>query len=153
MKISTAGASHGKKLIGILEGMPSNVPIDNRIIEENLARRRLVYGRSERQKGEKDFFNIISGITCGRTNGSPIGIEIPNSVRDVAIDRPTIPRPGHADLAGLVKYKLDDTRDVIERASARETAVSVALESIARQILIPLGIGVFSFSNRIGEVS
>lgn len=153
MKISTAGASHGEKLIGILEDMPSNVPIKNEIIEENLNRRRKVYGRSQRQEGEKDVFKIISGITDGLTNGSPIGIEIPNAVRDVSIDKPTIPRPGHADLAGVVKYKLNSTRDVIERASARGTAVSVALESIARQILIPLGIEIISFSKRVGKFS
>lgn len=151
IKITTAGDSHGEKMVGILEGMPSNLYIDYKVISRELNRRSSCYGRSARSSKESNNFKIISGIRDGKTTGNPICIEIPNDVKDVSVSYPTVPRPGHADLVGSIKYNQTDTRNAIERSSARETVVRVALGAIARQFLSKIGVSIISFTTLIGE--
>ena len=136
INFTTSGESHGELLLGILEGIPSNLEIDIQYIHQHLKRRQLGFGRSKRMKIEDDFPKICSGIRLGKTIGSPIGLIIKNNdwknwqkkmsvnVIDDAIKKITIPRPGHADLAGIQKYDFDDIRNVIERSSARESGDS-----------------------------
>ena len=147
IKFTTAGESHGEMLIGILEGIPANLEIDTEYIAQNLKRRQKGHGRSNRMKIEDDFPKICSGIRLGKTLGSPIGMIIKNndwknwkkkmSVEKIEekIKKITLPRPGHADLAGIQKYDFNDIRNVIERSSARETAMRVALGSVCRKLL------------------
>ena len=162
----TAGESHGKALVAILEGLPAGVPIAPGDLSGELARRRRGYGRSGRQRFEADTFEILSGVRHGRTLGSPISVTIANAeweakYRDLMgvdgdldpKDRLTRPRPGHADLAGVLKYGFDDVRDVLERASARETAARVALGYFCKAFLSELGIQVVSHVVRIGRVA
>ncbi len=156
LKWYTAGESHGKGLVGILEGMPSNVPISIEAINRELARRQQGYGRGGRMRIEKDQAEILSGIRFGKTLGSPISVFIENrdfknwervmpvEGTDEGLKRVSIPRPGHADLAGALKYRQADIRNILERASARETTARVALGAIARQFLQQLGIGIAS---------
>ncbi len=159
----TAGESHGPALVGILEGVPAGVSVTTGDVAEALARRRLGYGRGARQKFEQDALRILGGVRHGLTQGGPIAIEVGNSEwpkwetvmavdpveenalavdagtgdeREQARNKPlTRPRPGHADLVGMIKYHLDDARPVLERASARETAMRVALGSVAAAVL------------------
>ena len=143
----TAGESHGKALVGILEGMPAGVEISAEYINKQLWRRQQGYGRGGRMKIESDKVEILSGIRFGKTLGSPITLMIQNkdwknwtekmSVEGdgSGIDKITIPRPGHADYVGAIKYGFDDLRNVIDRASARETAMRVALCTIIRKLL------------------
>ncbi len=154
MKLTTAGESHGKALVGILEGVPSNLSVDIADIDRYLALRQGGYGRGGRQKIEKDKVEIISGVRNGKTLGSPICFLVKNN--DYAnwqsvmapegcdINQRTLTqvRPGHADLTGVIKYEQNDARNILERASARETAVRVAGGSIARQYLQSLGVNV-----------
>jgi chorismate synthase len=136
LRFLTAGESHGKSLLGILEGIPSGLKIDKKFIDQELARRQKGFGRGPRMKIEKDKVEIISGIKGGFSIGSPIGILIRN--RDFSIDflpRVVSPRPGHADLAGALKYSFKDIRNVLERASARETALRVAVGAICKLFL------------------
>jgi len=162
----TAGESHGKALVAILEGLPAGVPIAPKELAGELARRRHGHGRSGRQRMESDAFEIVSGVRHGRTLGSPIGVRIANvewetKYRDLMgvegeldpSDRLTRPRPGHADLAGALKYGFDDVRNVLERASARETAARVALGCFCKAFLAELGIHVVSHVVRIGRAS
>jgi chorismate synthase len=162
----TAGESHGKALVAILEGMPAGVPLSADEVSGELARRRLGFGRSGRQRLEADRFEILSGVRHGRTLGSPISLIIQNveweaKYRDLMAvggvadpdDRLTRPRPGHADLAGVQKYGFDDVRNVLERASARETAARVALGAACKAFLAQLGIQVISHVVRIGKIS
>ena len=162
----TAGESHGKALVAVLEGMPAGVPISPKELAAELARRRHGHGRGGRQRFETDRFEILSGVRHGRTLGSPIGLTIPNTEFDEkyqelmgvegSIDpgqRLTRPRPGHADLAGAQKYGFDDVRNVLERASARETAARVAIGCVAKAFLAELGIAVISHVVRIGKVA
>ena len=166
LRLLTAGESHGRGLVGILEGLPAGVPFAPKELEDELARRRHGYGRSGRQKLEGDRFVIFSGVRHGRTIGSPIGLTIDNAewetkYRDLmgvegAEDperRLTRPRPGHADLAGVQKYGFDDVRNVLERASARETVARVALGTFCKAFLAELGIQVLSHVVRIGRVA
>ena len=166
LRLLTAGESHGRGLVGILEGLPAGVPFSAKELEGELARRRHGYGRSGRQKLEADRFVIFSGIRHGRTLGSPIGLTIENAeweakYRDLmAIEgeleprqKLTRPRPGHADLAGVQKYGFDDVRNVLERASARETVTRVALGTFCKAFLAELGIHVVSHVVRIGKVA
>jgi chorismate synthase len=158
----TAGESHGKALVGIIEGMPAGVEIDSAYINHQLWRRQQGYGRGGRMKIESDAVEILSGIRFGRTMGSPVALMIQNrdwknwtevmSVEEKGsgIGRITIPRPGHADYAGSVKYGQDDLRNIIERSSARETAMRVALCTLARKLLEDLGIFIGSHVLRIG---
>jgi chorismate synthase len=162
----TAGESHGKALVAVIEGMPAAVPVAPKVIASELARRRHGHGRGGRQRLETDALEILSGVRHGRTLGSPIAITIPNSewetkFRDLMAvegegdpaDRLTRPRPGHADLAGALKYGFDDVRDVWERASARETASRVAIGAVCKAFLAELDIRIVSHVVRIGKVT
>ncbi|MFT6974002.1 MAG: chorismate synthase [Pontimonas sp.] len=167
----TAGESHGPELIAVIEGFPAGVPILVGDIQADLARRRLGYGRGARMKFEVDDVTLSSGIRHGVTQGGPIAVRIANTEwpkwETVMSPHPvapedleggragalTRPRPGHADLAGMQKYGFDDSRPVLERASARETAARVALGAIARALLEELGIDVVSHTVAVGSVS
>ncbi len=167
LRYLTAGESHGEALIGIVEGMPAGTPVTAGYIDRQLARRWQGYGRGGRAKFEQDAVHIYSGVRFSKSIGSPIALRVDNAAfkRDKSgwpavmstsgtgegVDPVTLPRPGHADLVGLQKYGFDDLRPVIERSSARETAVRVACCSVARQFLAELGIEVGSHVVRIGE--
>jgi chorismate synthase len=166
LRLLTAGESHGKALVAILEGLPAGVPIAPKEIAGELARRRHGHGRSGRQRIEGDRFEILAGVRHGRTLGSPVAITIENaeweskykdlmSVEGEAdpSEKLTRPRPGHADLAGAQKYGFDDVRNVLERASARETAARVAVGSLCKALLAELGVAVLSHVVRIGSVA
>lgn len=146
----TAGESHGKTLIALVDGFPAGVTIDVAPINFELRRRQGGYGRGGRQRIETDAVNILSGVWKGVTLGSPIALEVPN--RDHKLDRledlPR-PRPGHADLTGAVKF-LGSIRGVLERASARETAVRVAAGALAKQLLAPFAITAFGYVVELG---
>jgi chorismate synthase len=164
LRFLTAGESHGQGLVVILEGLPAGLAVTVEDIQEELARRRLGYGRGPRQRFEVDELTLIGGVRHGRTLGSPVAIEIANtewtrsdkwhaemSPAPGATEAPlTQVRPGHADLAGMQKYGFDDARDVLERASARETAARVAAGAVAKLLLRMLGISVISHVVRLG---
>src|SRR5438034_11570993 len=153
LRFLTAGESHGQTLVAIVEGVPAGLAIDFDALTADLRRRQTGYGRGRRMAIESDRADAVSGVRHGVTTGAPIALLIPN--RDwenwqrtmyvgseqpadaTGAERPAVtrPRPGHADLAGAVKYGHDDIRDVLERASARETAARVAAGAIARQVL------------------
>jgi chorismate synthase len=165
LRYLTAGESHGPGLVAILEGLPAGLPISTKAIADELRRRRAGYGRGPRMKVESDDFEVVSGVRAGLTLGSPVAIVIRNSeyaekwahvmpVEGPAGGRPlTRPRPGHADLPGMLKYDFDDARNVLERASARETAARSAIAAIAKTLLAELGIAIVSHVVRIGEVA
>ena len=167
----TAGESHGPELVGVLEGLPAGVPLLIENIQDDLARRRLGYGRGARMKFEADEVSFSGGVRHGLTQGGPIALRVANTEwpkwetvmsphpvdeselqggRAAALTRP---RPGHADLAGMQKFGFEDSRPVLERASARETAARVALGAVARCFLSELGISVLSHTVAIGPVS
>ena len=169
----TSGESHGKCLTAIIEGVPAGFKIKSSIINEDLARRQAGYGRGGRMKIENDTVEIKSGVRFGKSTGAPICLEIKNkdyeNWQDVMntehLDYPaqetikkideksfTTVRPGHADYAGAIKYKFSDLRDVLERSSARKTAIEVAVGSVAKQILREFGIMGFSHVIQIGNV-
>ncbi len=157
MKLTTAGESHGKALVGIIEGLPSNLPVDIDLINQYLALRQSGYGRGGRQKIERDKIEILSGVRNRLTLGSPLAFEIVNrdyenwkpymapEGADVTQKRLTKVRPGHADLTGVMKYDQTDARNILERASARETAVRVAAGAIAMCYLKELGVSVSGY--------
>jgi chorismate synthase len=159
----TAGESHGKGLVAIIEGMVAGLPISEDYIAQDLKRRQAGYGRSARMKIEQDKAEIISGIRHGFTIGSPISLLIWNRVWkdwqeimsvapvDKKIQSITTPRPGHADLAGVTKYGVEDIRLILERASARETAARVAVGAVARIFLDEFGISIHSHTISIGK--
>lgn len=166
LRMSTAGESHGRALVGLIEGMPAGVPVSPKQIADELARRRQGHGRSGRQKLEGDAIELLSGIRHGRTLASPIAVTIANAEWEEKYrelmgvegtpdpsERLTRPRPGHADMAGVQKYGFDDVRNVLERASARETAARVAIGAICKAFLAELGIRVVSHVTRIGGVA
>ncbi len=167
LRYLTAGESHGRALTVIVEGLPAGLPILAEHIESELARRRLGYGRGPRQRFEEDRVTLVGGVRHGRTLGSPVSIEIQNSEwfrsdkwhaemspEPGATEFPlTQPRPGHADLVGMQKYGFTDARDVLERASARETAARVAAGALAKQLLSHLGVGVLSHVVRMGDAA
>lgn len=166
LRYLTAGESHGRALVGILEGMPARVPLLAEDIDRDLARRQLGHGRSSRMRIEKDSAQILSGVRQGLTMGSPVALLIENRIAaewadDMAVEpgrevtRPlVVPRPGHADLAGSLKYGwTDDLRPVLERASARETAMRVGIGAVARRLLAELGIEIASWVVAVGDVS
>ena len=165
LKLLTAGESHGKGLSGILEGFPAGVPLSESLIANDLTRRQMGHGRGGRMTIEKDHAEILSGLRHGYTLGSPIALWIQN--RDwenwkqdkMAHNAPlnpvpevTLPRPGHADLAGTQKFGFTDIRNVLERSSARETAMRVAMGAVCRSLLKELGIEIFSHVIQIGPV-
>ena len=156
LKYLTAGESHGRGLLGILDGMPAGLEITENYIGDQLVRRQMGHGRGGRMKIETDRAEIWCGVRHGKTLGSPVGLLIHNkdwenwtkkmSVEpiDDHINKVTLPRPGHADLAGIQKYGFDDIRNVLERSSARETSMRVALGSVCRKLLVEVGIEVGS---------
>jgi len=150
----TAGESHGKALISLVEGMPAGVPVDSNFIDGELRRRQGGYGRGGRQKIETDKAEFLSGVRLGRTIASPIAMLIPNKdsrLDDVKATPPLHrPRPGHADLAGSIKWLTTDCRETLERASARETAARVAAGALARCLLREFGMEVFGFVRAVG---
>src|SRR5688500_5413101 len=169
LRFLTAGESHGRALVVVVEGLPAGLAISVEAVQQELARRRLGYGRGPRMRFEQDEVTLVGGVRHGRTLGSPVAIEIGNtewernpdkwqqemSVR--ADDGPTSapltqPRPGHADLAGMQKYGFTDARDVLERASARETAARVAAGAVCKVLLRELGVEVLSHVIQLGSV-
>lgn len=164
LRYFTAGESHGKALIGMIEGFPSNVHISIDNINNQLKIRQSGYGRGDRMKIESDYIEFLSGIRNSKTIGSPITFIIRNKdyenwknfmdpvCCDVDSRKVTCPRPGHADLTGVIKYNLSDIRDVLERSSARETATRVALGAIFREFLNIFNIEIRSYVFRIGEI-
>lgn len=157
LRFFTAGESHGELLMGIIEGMPAGLLIRITDIDRDLARRQAGYGRGNRMKIEKDAVKIYTGVRWGRTLGSPIGLMIRNkdweNWRDKmspdpmflnSADPVTRPRPGHADLAGALKYNITDIRNILERSSARETAMRVAVGAVAKRLLEEFGIEIMS---------
>jgi len=161
LRFLTAGESHGRSIVVVVEGVPAGLPFGVDDIQEELARRRLGYGRGPRMRFEQDEVTLIGGLRHGRTLGSPVAIEIANTewpkwTEEMSPDPGaptkllTQPRPGHADLAGMQKYGFADARDVLERASARETAARVAAGSLAKAFLGHLGISVISHVVALG---
>src|SRR3954452_11935824 len=164
LRFTTAGESHGPGLTGILEGLPAGLELRPEDIDRDLARRQLGHGRGGRMKIESDRAEVTAGVRHGRTLGSPIALLIQN--RDYAnweermnpwpvngdVAEVHLPRPGHADLAGVQKYGFTDVRNVLERASARETAARVACGALAKAFLRPFGIEVFSHVIQITSV-
>jgi chorismate synthase len=153
----TAGESHGKALITLIEGMPAGVPLDKSFIDAELRRRQGGYGRGGRQKIETDAVDFLTGVRMGHSIGSPITMLIAN--KDFRLDDPAAtpplhrPRPGHADLAGSIKWLTTDCRETLERASARETAARVAAGGVARCLLKQFGIEVFGFVRAVGQAT
>ena len=152
LRFLTAGESHGPCLIAIVEGMPAGLPLTQGDINCDLRRRQGGYGRSARMEIERDEVEILSGVAEGRTIGAPVALRIENASRSGSGDRLSVPRPGHADLAGAIKYSLDDLCLVSERASARETAARVAAGAIAKRLLLEFGVVVGSHVAEIGGV-
>jgi chorismate synthase len=168
-RFTTAGESHGPALLAIVEGVPAGLPIHPERIDAELRRRQGGYGRGGRMRIESDRAEILSGVRHGQTLGSPIALQIRNRdwenwtvamsatpletpADDETLRRVFLPRPGHADLVGILKYDREDARDILERASARETAARVAAGAIARQLLEELGITVGSHVVMLGGV-
>ena len=163
LRFLTAGESHGPELVATVEGVPAGFDIDVTAINADLARRQKGYGRGGRMLIEKDEVRPVSGIRFGKSIGSPITFIIENRdfknwVKKMSADPNdrgaaevvTRARPGHADLAGVLKYNLEDIRDVLERASARETTARVAIGGLAKQILLPFGVDVIGYVASIG---
>src|SRR5205814_1649128 len=149
----TAGESHGRALITLIEGMPAGVTIDKEFVDAELRRRQGGYGRGGRQKIETDAIDILSGVRRGKSIGSPIALQIVN--KDSRLDdAPPVhrPRPGHADLAGSIKWLTTDCRETLERASARETTARVAAGALSRSLLKQFNIDVFGYVLSIGYV-
>ena len=165
IKFLTAGESHGQGLLGILDGIPAGLKIEKEYVDIQLARRQMGYGRGGRMKIEKDQVEIWSGIRLGETIASPIGLIVRNKdwenwkermtvgIPEKTPKKVTLPRPGHADLAGIEKFDFDDIRNVLERSSARETTMRVALASICRKLLKDIGINVASRVTQIHNIT
>ena len=164
LRYLTAGESHGPALTAIIEGLPSGLPVSLKMVADELTRRRAGYGRGPRMKFEQDALSVTSGVRGGFTLGTPVAVTIANSewakwthVMPIEGDvggRPlTRPRPGHADLAGMLKYDFDDARNVLERASARETAARVAVGAFAKALLGEFEVSVLSHVVSIGAAS
>src|SRR5919204_2130570 len=165
LKLTTAGESHGPGLTCIVEGLPAGLTLDRDAINRDMQRRQLGHGRGGRMKIERDSATVTGGVRHGRTLGSPIALQVAN--RDYAnwdermnpwpvdgdVPEVHLPRPGHADLVGTQKYGLSDVRNVLERASARETAARVAGGAIAKAFLAALGVEVLSHVLQITSVS
>src|SRR5215472_14281628 len=167
LRFITAGESHGRALVAIVEGLPAGLPVDVTPINHDLKRRQWGYGRGGRMKIERDHVQVLSGVRHGLTLGSPLAMMIDNldwpnwtevmavEAREVPLEksrRVKRPRPGHADLAGGLKFDVRDLRNVLERASARETTVRVACGALAKQLLAPFGIEILSHVIQLGGV-
>ena len=164
IRFTTAGESHGPGLVAIVEGLPAGLELDRGALDRDMARRQLGHGRGGRMKIESDAVEIRSGVRHGRTLGSPIAVLVANRDYpnweermnpwpvDGSVDEAHTPRPGHADLAGLLKFGHTDVRNVLERASARETAARVAAGGLAKAFLAALGVTVHSHVLQIGSV-
>jgi chorismate synthase len=166
LRFLTAGESHGRALVVVVEGLPAGLEVTAEDLANDLARRRLGFGRGPRMRFEQDAVAILAGVRHGRTLGSPVAVEIGNAEWErgkwneemspapgVTAAPLTKVRPGHADLAGMQKYGLDDARDVLERASARETAARVVAGTLARLLMRQLGVEIVSHVVRIGDVA
>ncbi|MEC8730095.1 MAG: chorismate synthase, partial [Actinomycetota bacterium] len=165
LRLLTAGESHGQALVVVLEGLPAGLELTVEEIQEEMGRRRLGYGRGPRQRFEVDELTLIGGVRHGRTLGSPLAIEIKNTewfrsdkwheemspAPGATKDALTKVRPGHADLAGMQKYGFGDARDVLERASARETAARVAAGAVAKKLLSHIGVEIMSHVIQMGS--
>ena len=165
LRFSTAGESHGEALVAVVSGLPAGVPVDSAFVDRELWRRQQGYGRGGRMRIEQDRAHILSGVRHGKTIGSPVAMTLANNdwknweeilpvgegdgEKHKAVKSP---RPGHADLAGSVKYDFKDARYVLERASARESAARVACGALAKTLLAEFGVGVGSHTIRVGEV-
>ncbi|MGZ4279286.1 MAG: chorismate synthase, partial [Solirubrobacteraceae bacterium] len=165
LKLTTAGESHGPGLTCVVEGLPAGLELDREAIDADMARRQLGHGRGGRMKIERDAADVTAGVRHGRTLGGPVALQVAN--RDYAnwadrmspwpVEEPVpevhLPRPGHADLVGVWKYRFTDVRNVLERASARETAARVAGGALCKALLRALGVEVRSHVVRIGTVA
>ena len=164
LRFTTAGESHGPGLVAIVEGLPAGLEVDREVLDRDMARRQLGHGRGGRMKIERDAVEVRSGIRHGRTLGSPVALLVANRDYenweermnpwpvDAQVDEVHLPRPGHADLAGALKFGHSDVRNVLERASARETAARVAAGGLAKAFLARLGVSVHSHVLQIGSV-
>lgn len=156
LRFLTAGESHGPQLTAILEGMPAGVPLNTDDITRDLRRRQVGYGSGGRMHIEQDTARITAGVMAGKTTGAPIAVTVDNrdfkNWKDKDIDPITIPRPGHADLTGALKYGYRELRVSLERASARETTMRVAIGAICKQFLAQFGIEVLGYVAQIGDV-
>src|SRR5580693_7962373 len=165
LRLTTAGESHGPGLTCIVEGLPAGLALDRDAVNRDLARRQLGHGRGGRMKIERDQAEVTGGVRHGRTLGGPIALQVRN--RDyanweermnpwpveAAVEEVHLPRPGHADLVGTQKFGVTDVRDILERASARETAARVAGGAVAKEFLRTLGVEVFSHVLQITSVT
>ena len=160
MRFLTGGESHGPELTGILEGLPAGIELDIDKINLELARRQAGYGRNTRMQIEHDMVQIRGGFIYGKTTGAPLVLAIKNKDyenweakwKERTLDKLNVPRPGHADLAGMQKYRLDDARIILERASARETAMRVAIGAVCKQLLAHAGVNIYGYVVQIGPV-
>ena len=169
MKLTTAGESHGPALVGILTGLPAGLVLDRDAIDADLARRQQGYGRSPRQQIEQDRVEVLAGLRHGRTLGTPLALVVQNrdhknwtwgmdpwpsegEPEGKGTKPVTLPRPGHADLAGTLKYGHTDVRNTLERASARQTAITVAAGAVAKALLAEIGVGVAGSVVEMGDV-
>ena len=166
LRLLTAGESHGPGLVGVVEGLPAGMRVSTRLVDRDLRRRQHGYGSGRRMQIERDRVRWTAGIRHGRTLGSPVGFIVENrdwpnwsermSVEPIpAARRPkpiTLPRPGHADMAGALKYDTDDIRNVLERASARSTVSRVVAGSLCRQLLAVCGVRIWSFVDQLGPI-
>ena len=153
LRYVTAGESHGKALVAILEGCPANLPLTPEDINKELVRRQQGHGRGARMKIEADHAEILSGLRNGKTIGSPIAMLIPNKSTELSEKAFTQLRPGHADLPGALKYNQKDVRNILERASARETAGRVAAGAVCRKLLAEFGVKIDSKTVSLGGLT
>lgn len=165
MSLTTAGESHGPGLTCIVEGLPAGLELDREAVDRDMARRQLGHGRGGRMKIEKDHALVTAGVRHGKTLGGPIALSVPNAdfdnweermnpwPVDADVDEVHLPRPGHADLVGTWKYRTNDVRDILERASARETAARVAGGALAKALLRAFDVEIRSHVVQIGEVT
>ena len=169
LRLTTAGESHGPALVAILTGLPAGLVLEREAIDADLARRQRGYGRSPRQRIEQDRVEVLAGLRHGRTLGTPLALVVRNADHEnwrwgmspwppdgepegKGAKPVTVPRPGHADLPGALKYGLSDTRDALERASARQTAVTVAAGAVAKALLARIGVAVAGAVAEEGDV-